>query len=58
MNVNGTDFCNGTTIRNATTGTIKYNSKYTSASTLVAVGSTYTFAYNALTNQLSVKYSK
>lgn len=58
MNVNGTDFCNGTTIRNATTGTIKYNSKYTSASTLVAVGGTYTFAYNALTNQLSVKYSK
>lgn len=57
MNVNGTDFCNGTTIRNATTGTIKYNSKYTSASTLVAVGGTYTFAYNALTNQLSVKYS-
>jgi hypothetical protein len=58
MNVNGTDFCNGTTIRNATTGTIKYNSKYTSASTLVAVGGTYTFAYNTLTNQLSVKYSK
>lgn len=58
MNVNGTDFCNGTTIRNATTGTIKYNSKYTSASTLVAVGGTYTFAYNVLTNQLSVKYSK
>lgn len=58
MNVNGVDFCNGTTIRNATTGTIKYNSKYTSASTLVAVGGTYTFAYNALTNQLSVKYSK
>lgn len=58
MNVNGTDFCNSTTIRNATTGTIKYNSKYTSASTLVAVGGTYTFAYNALTNQLSVKYSK
>lgn len=58
MNVNGTDFCNGTTIRNATTGTIKYNSKYTIASTLVAVGGTYTFAYNALTNQLSVKYSK
>lgn len=58
MNVNGTDFCNGTTIRNATTGTIKYNSKYTSASTLVEVGGTYTFAYNALTNQLSVKYSK
>lgn len=58
MTVNGTDFCNGTTIRNATTGTIKYNSKYTSASTLVAVGGTYTFAYNALTNQLSVKYSK
>lgn len=58
MNVNGTDFCNGTTIRNATTGTIKYNPKYTSASTLVAVGGTYTFAYNALTNQLSVKYSK
>lgn len=58
MNVNGTDFCNGTIIRNATTGTIKYNSKYTSASTLVAVGGTYTFAYNALTNQLSVKYSK
>lgn len=58
MNVNGTDFCNGTTIRYATTGTIKYNSKYTSASTLVAVGGTYTFAYNALTNQLSVKYSK
>lgn len=58
MNVNGTDFCNGTTIRNATTGTIKYNSKYTSASTIVAVGGTYTFAYNALTNQLSVKYSK
>lgn len=58
MNVNGTDFCNGTTIRNATTGTIKYNSKYTSASTFVAVGGTYTFAYNALTNQLSVKYSK
>lgn len=58
MNVNGTDFCNGTTIRNATTGTIKYNSKYTSASTLVAVGGTYTFAYNALTNQFSVKYSK
>lgn len=58
MNVNGTDFCNGTTIKNATTGTIKYNSKYTSASTLVAVGGTYTFAYNALTNQLSVKYSK
>lgn len=58
MNVNGTDFCNGTTIRNATTGTIKYNSKYTSASTLVAVGGTYTFAYNALTNQLPVKYSK
>lgn len=58
MNVNGTDFCNGTTIRNATTGTIKYNSKFTSASTLVAVGGTYTFTYNALTNQLSVKYSK
>lgn len=58
MNVNGTDFCNGTTVRNATTGTIKYNSKYTSASTLVAVGGTYTFAYNTLTNQLSVKYSK
>lgn len=58
MNVNGTDFCNGTTIRNATTGTIKYNSKYTSASTLVAVGGTYTFAYNTLTNRLSVKYSK
>lgn len=58
MNVNGTDFCNGTTIRNATTGTIKYNSKYTSASTLVAVGGTYTFAYNAVTNLLVIGYSK
>lgn len=57
MNVNGVDFCNGTTIKNATTG-IKYISKYTSASTLVAIGGTYTFAYNTLTNQLSVKYSK
>lgn len=58
MNVNGTDFCSGATIRNATTGTVKYNSKFTSASTLVAIGGTYTFAYNTLTNQLSVKYSK
>lgn len=58
MNVNGTDFCSGATIRNATTGTVKYNSKFTSASTLVAIGGTYTFTYNALTNQLSVKYSK
>lgn len=58
MNVNGTDFCSGATIRNATTGTIKYNSKFTSATTLVAIGGTYTFAYNTLTNQLSVKYSK
>lgn len=57
MNVNGTDFCNGTTIRNATTG-IKYNSKYTSASTLAAVGGTYTFTYNAITNLLVVGYSK
>lgn len=37
---------------------LSITSKYTSASTLVAVGGTYTFAYNALTNQLSVKYSK
>ena len=58
MNVNGTDFCSGATIRNATTGTVKYNSKFTSASTLVAIGGTYTFTYNTLTNQLSVKYSK
>lgn len=58
MNVNGTDFCSGATIRNATTGTVKYNSKFTSATTLVAIGGTYTFAYNTLTNQLSVKYSK
>ena len=58
MNVNGTDFCSGATIRNATTGTVKYSSKFTSASTLVAIGGTYTFAYNTLTNQLSVKYSK
>lgn len=57
MNVNGTDFCNGTTIRNATTG-IKYNSKYTSASTLAAVGGTYTFTYNAITNLLVIGYSK
>ena len=58
MNVNGTDFCSGATIRNATTGTVKYNSKFTSATTLVAIGGTYTFTYNTLTNQLSVKYSK
>lgn len=58
MNVNGTDFCSGATIRNATTSTVKYNSKFTSATTLVAIGGTYTFAYNTLTNQLSVKYSK
>lgn len=58
MNVNGTDFCSGATIRNATTGTVKYNSKFTSATTLVAIGGTYTFAYNTLKNQLSVKYSK
>ena len=57
MNVDGTDFCNGTTIRNATTG-IKYNSKYTSASTLAAVGGTYTFTYNAITNLLVIGYSK
>ena len=57
MNVNGTDFCNGTTIRNATTG-IKYNSKYTSVSTLAAVGGTYTFTYNAITNLLVIGYSK
>ena len=57
MNVNGTDFCNGTTIKSATTG-IKYNSKYTSASTLAAVGGTYTFTYNAITNLLVVGYSK
>ena len=57
MNVNGVDFCNGTTIRNATTG-IKYNSKYTSASTLAAVGGTYTFTYNAITNLLVIGYSK
>ena len=58
MNVNGTDFCSGATIRNATTSTVKYNSKFTSATTLVAIGGTYTFTYNTLTNQLSVKYSK
>lgn len=57
MNVDGTDFCNGTTIKNATTG-IKYNSKYTSASTLAAVGGTYTFTYNAITNLLVIGYSK
>lgn len=57
MNVNGVDFCNGTTIRNATTG-IKYISKYTSASTLAAVGGTYTFTYNAVTNLLVIGYSK
>ncbi len=57
MNVDGTDFCNGTTIRNATTG-IKYNSKYTSVSTLAAVGGTYTFTYNAITNLLVIGYSK
>lgn len=57
MNVDGTDFCNGTTIKNATTG-IRYNSKYTSASTLAAVGGTYTFTYNAITNLLVIGYSK
>ena len=36
----------------------KYNSKYTSASTLAAVGGTYTFTYNAITNLLVVGYSK
>ncbi len=57
MNVDGIDFCNGTTIKNATTG-IKYNSKYTSASTLAAVGGTYTFTFNAVTNLLVIGYSK
>lgn len=57
LSVDGTSFCNGTTIRNATTGT-RYNSKYTSATTFVAVGGTYTFTYNAVTNILTVEYAK
>ena len=57
MNVDGTDFCCGATIKNATTG-LSYKSKYTSSSTLIATGGTYTFTYNVATNVLSVAYAK
>lgn len=57
MNVDGTDFCCGATIKNATTG-LAYKSKYTSSSTLIATGGTYTFTYNVSTNVLSIAYAK
>ncbi|HCI60653.1 MAG TPA: hypothetical protein DE313_07575 [Ruminococcus sp.] len=57
MNVDGTDYCCGATIKNATTG-LSYKSKYTSSSTLIATGGTYTFTYNVATNVLSVAYAK
>ena len=57
MNVDGTDYCCGATIKNATTG-LSYKSKYTSSSTLIATGGTYTFTYNVSTNVLSVAYAK
>ena len=57
MNVDGTDYCCGATIKNATTG-LSYKSKYTSSSTLIATGGTYTFTYNVSTNVLSIAYAK
>ena len=57
MNVDGKDYCCGATIKNATTG-LSYKSKYTSSSTLIATGGTYTFTYNVSTNVLSVAYAK
>ena len=57
MNVDGKDYCCGATIKNATTG-LSYKSKYTSSSTLIATGGTYTFTYNVSTNVLSIAYAK
>lgn len=57
VNVDGKDFCNGSTLKNGTKG-LAYKSTFKSATTLTATGGTYTFTYNASTNVLVVKYTK
>ncbi|RGY70035.1 hypothetical protein DXA25_08750 [Ruminococcus bromii] len=55
MSVNGVAFGNGSTFTDKTTNA-KYNSKWTSSTTLKATGGKYTFKFNTAKNTLTIEY--